>query len=272
MAWDKTGSLGKILIGVIIGIFLTCLIIAAAILTIYYFGLNVTTTTHTFSHSILLKPAGNATMSEKQIGSTLEVLHSRFADYGNNVSMAAHRNESGIPYIVISYDDIPPDTIAAVATTPGIFELRIQTSGNESEHVFYGDGIYDVQSPQLVPINRTEQWSVSFSLTYGSREEYKQACIDSGATLDPANHTVMMLLDDQVIYAMPISPYLARDFAQGISAQEIEGMIAVTGTGDIGREKARNVSIYLRSGPLPVKMEVVSPVTNLSYTATVPLS
>jgi preprotein translocase subunit SecD len=77
----------------------------------------------------------------------------------------------------------------------------------------------------------------------------------------------MMLLDDKVIYAAPISPYLAQD----ISAHRIEGMTALTGTGDNGREMARNLSLYLRGGALPVKMEVVSPVKNVSYNATVPL-
>ena len=271
MVWDKAGVLRKLLTVGVVGIIFVCLVIAVAIFAIYYFGLNVTTT-HPFPHSILIRPAGNATMSDDQIGSTMEIIYSRFTDQGYNVSLATHRSESGVPYMTIWYDDIPPDTLAATVTKPGVFELRIQTSGNESEHAFFGNEIYDVQPPQLVPINHTWQWSVSFSLTNASREEYRRACIDSGATLDPANHTVMMLLDDKVIYAVPMSPHIAQVIAQDTSAQQIVGMIVVTGTGDRGKEIAGNLSMCLKSGALPVKMEVVGPVKNLSYTATAPLS
>jgi preprotein translocase subunit SecD len=252
MVDDKKGDSKKLLMGLALVVILVCVAAAAAYLVLFSGVFNGSSAVENVMD---LKPAGKLTVTDDQLSATKGVLLARFTEYGYKVTINTMHDDRGAPYLQVKYGDIPSDVMTSIVTTPGMFEMRIQTQGNESEHILYGDDVQSVSVPtsEKMP-NGSEAWGVSFRLTEAGAAKFRQACIDSGATDDPASHPVIMLLDDKVFYEQPISPQLASD----ITTKPVDTLMAMTGTGDNGSDMARKVSMCLKAGAMPVKMEIVS--------------
>lgn len=132
----------------------------------------------------------------------------------------------------------------------GLFEIRIQTTGNETEHVLYGDSVIAVQTPQKDP--KTGSWSVGFSLDNAGAKAFQQACIQYGATTNPSAHNVNMYLDGELVYSAPLS----YDLASSIASSPVNAMSASTGAGEEGHQKAMELEVHLRAGALPVEVQI----------------
>jgi len=129
----------------------------------------------------------------------------------------------------------------------GKFEIRVQTTGNNTEHVLSGDVITTVQMPAQEPPG-SDKWGVGFSLNDAGATAFQDAAIKYGATTDPANHYLIMLLDNETVYSAPLSADLARQ----LQTQKITQLFASTGTGTYGSKQATDLEIHLRAGALPV--------------------
>jgi preprotein translocase subunit SecD len=132
-----------------------------------------------------------------------------------------------------------------------MFEIRIQTTGNQTEHVLYGDQITSVGVPQRDPA--TQEWGVGFSLSDAGAEAFREAAISYGAVDNPRAHHLVMLLDNETVYSAPLS----GDLAAGLRSAPVRSLSASTGTGDAGLEDAMTLEIHLRAGALPVKVDIV---------------
>jgi preprotein translocase subunit SecD len=133
----------------------------------------------------------------------------------------------------------------------GKFEIRIQTTGNATEHVLSGDTITSVQTPSQNPAG-SDKWGVGFTLSEAGAAAFQEAAIRYGATTDPANHYLLMLLDNQTVYSAPLSD----DLAGQLQTQKIRQLYASTGTGTYGSGQATELEIHLRAGALPVDVTV----------------
>jgi preprotein translocase subunit SecD len=133
----------------------------------------------------------------------------------------------------------------------GKFEIRVQTTGNSTEHVLSGDVITTVQMPAQEPPG-SDKWGVGFSLNEAGATEFQDAAIKYGATSDPANHNLLMLLDNETVYSAPLSEDLARQ----LQTQKIRQLFASTGTGTYGSKQATELEIHLRAGALPVDVTI----------------
>ncbi|MDH7510040.1 MAG: preprotein translocase subunit SecD [Methanolinea sp.] len=133
----------------------------------------------------------------------------------------------------------------------GKFEIRIHTTGNETENVLYGDSITTVGVPSHDSPG-SPVWGVSFTLNQEGAEKLQKAAIRTGAVSKPEAHYLDMLLDGKVVYSAPLSPDLAAKLAQ----EPIRQLYASTGTGDAGLNDAKNLEIHLRAGALPVDVVV----------------
>jgi preprotein translocase subunit SecD len=132
----------------------------------------------------------------------------------------------------------------------GKFEIRIQTSGNQTEHVLYGDSITSVQNPsQEQPGSNT--WGVGFTLSDDGANAFRSAAISYGATVDPASHHLIMLLDNMTVFSAPLSD----DLAGKLRTDNIKKLFASTGQGKSGMQQATNLEIHLRAGALPVDVK-----------------
>jgi preprotein translocase subunit SecD len=133
----------------------------------------------------------------------------------------------------------------------GKFEIRIQTTGNQTEHVLSGETITSVQNPSQEPPG-SDKWGVGFTLSESGAAEFRAAAIKYGATSDPANHNLIMLLDNTSVYSAPLSD----DLAGKLQSDSIRQLFASTGTGKYGTEQATNLEIHLRAGALPVDVTI----------------
>ena len=133
----------------------------------------------------------------------------------------------------------------------GKFEIRVITSGNQTEHVLSGDAITSVQTPSQEPAG-SNNWGVSFTLSEAGAAAFQAEAVKSGATTDPASHNLVMLLDNQTVYSAPLS----SDLAAKIQSQPITELYASTGSGTAGSQEATNLEIHLRAGALPVDVSI----------------
>ena len=133
----------------------------------------------------------------------------------------------------------------------GKFEIRVMTTGNQSEHVLFGDSITRVQNPSQSPAG-SDKWGVGFTLSDAGAAAFQQVAIKSGATADPEHHELVMLLDNKSVYSAPLSPDLARELQAGSTRD----LFASTGSGKTGSDAATNLEIHLRAGALPVDVSI----------------
>ncbi|MFA5268162.1 MAG: preprotein translocase subunit SecD [Methanoregula sp.] len=133
----------------------------------------------------------------------------------------------------------------------GKFEIRVQTTGNATEHVLSGDMITSVQLPSQEP-PASDNWGVSFTISEDGATAFQDAAIKYGATTDPGDHYLLMLLDNETVYSAPLSD----DLAGQLQTQKIRQLYASTGAGKAGSNQATELEIHLRAGALPVDVGI----------------
>jgi preprotein translocase subunit SecD len=153
-------------------------------------------------------------------------------------------------YVRVELAGVDMATANEVVGQQGKFEIRVQTTGNESEHVLFGDAVTSVGLPEKSP--QTGSWGVGFTLSEAGAVAFREAAISSNAVNDPENHELIMYLDNKTVYSAPLS----SDLAAKLKVETIRQLSASTGTGDAGMQDALNLEIHLRAGALPVDVTV----------------
>ncbi len=152
--------------------------------------------------------------------------------------------------IFIDLAGIDIETAMDLAATPGKFEIRIQTQGNESIHAVYGE---DIQTVGIHKADNYGVWGVPFTLTQQGAVLLRDAAIETNAVNDPLNHEVIMYLDDGVIFSAPLNDRLADN----LKIMPVQDMSASFGTDTGSKESAKQLESHLRAGALPVNVEVI---------------
>jgi preprotein translocase subunit SecD len=156
-----------------------------------------------------------------------------------------------VRYIRVELAGVDMNQAQEIVGTQGRFEIRIQTTGNQTEHVLSGDAITSVQVPTQEPPG-SDNWGVGFTLSESGAAAFRAAAIQYGATTDPANHYLNMLLDNETVYSAPLSD----DLAGKLQNENIRQLFASTGSGSYGSQQAKNLEIHLRAGALPVDVTI----------------
>lgn len=151
-------------------------------------------------------------------------------------------------YVRVELAGVDINTAQEIVSSPGKFEIRIITSGNETEHVLFGDAVTSVDTPS----QRYDNWGVGFTLNDEGAEALRDACIEYGAVTDPGSHNLTMFLDGEEVY----NASLSSDLAAKISKSPVRDLMASTGGGEEGFNKAEILEIHLRAGALPVDVEI----------------
>ncbi|PKL70377.1 MAG: preprotein translocase subunit SecD [Methanomicrobiales archaeon HGW-Methanomicrobiales-1] len=154
-------------------------------------------------------------------------------------------------YIRVELAGVDMKQAQEIVGKQGKFEIRIQTVGDQSEHVLFGDAITSVQNPTQVPAG-SDHWGVGFTLSDSGAAAFRNGAIKYGATVDPANHYLVMLLDNKTVYSAPLS----EDLAGKLQAEDTRQLFASTGTGKTGTQQATTLEIHLRAGALPVDVNI----------------
>lgn len=150
-------------------------------------------------------------------------------------------------FILIDLAGVSVADAQEIVGKPGVFEIRIQTKGNESIHVLYGDAIVDVSLPQG---DQSGNWGVPFTLSEEGAISFQKAAIDTGATRNRMDHEISMHLDDELIFSAP----LAQDLAASLEVAPMRNMVAQVGGES---QRAHELYIHLREGALPVNVEII---------------
>ncbi|MDK2891941.1 preprotein translocase subunit SecD [Methanohalophilus sp.] len=155
----------------------------------------------------------------------------------------------GDEYILIDFAGIDLTTAKDIALTPGKFEIRIQTNGNQTKHVLYGDDIASVG----IAGYHDGQWFTPFTLSEEGALALQKVAIETGATQNPDAHWLMMYLDGEEVYGAPLSLSAASKLQQ----TPIYAWEASTGSDEDSENRAKQLQIHLRSGALPVNVELM---------------
>jgi preprotein translocase subunit SecD len=150
-------------------------------------------------------------------------------------------------FILIDLAGVSIADAQEIVGKPGVFEIRVQTTGNDSMHVLYGDQIMDVSLPQG---DHAGNWGVPFTLSEEGALAFQKAAIDTGATRNRMDHEISMHLDEDLIFSAP----LAQDLAASLDVAPMRNMVAQIG-GD--SQRAHELYIHLREGALPVNVEII---------------
>jgi preprotein translocase subunit SecD len=154
-------------------------------------------------------------------------------------------------YVRVELAGVDMNQAQAIVGKQGKFEIRIETVGNQTEHVLYGDSITSVQNPAQEPVG-SNTWGVGFTLSSAGAGAFRESAIKYGATVDPSKHHLVMLLDNKTVYSAPLSD----DLAGKVQTENIRQLFASTGQGKNGMDQATNLEIHLRAGALPVDVAV----------------
>lgn len=266
MVTGKGGSFGKdILLGVGLGFFLLSLLAAVnfdPFHSSFPSGANSPGNSSTGGYivtspptlSLLLKPlAGDGNVSDSQLAWAKSVLEARFRALDPATEVHESRDEHGNALLFVFYGSLSEDNASTLATTPGKFELRVQTVRNGSAHVLSSDDLLNVSVPlQQTLDNGSTRWAVRMNLSAEGARKFRKACIDAGAMQDPGKPDIIILLDDHVVFSTPLSSGMAT----GIGTKPIDSIVFSTGDGEAGHALARKVSAALMSGSLPVRVEL----------------
>ncbi|ABE52866.1 preprotein translocase subunit SecD [Methanococcoides burtonii] len=152
----------------------------------------------------------------------------------------------GDEYILIDFAGTDLTTAKDIVEKPGKFEIRMQTTGNESVHVLYGDSIEKVG----IVTQMDGYWNTPFTLDEDGAFALQKIAIESGAINDPNSHLLYMYLDDREVYGAPLS-YSA---ASTLNEHPIYSWQASTGADEDGKTQAEQLQIHLRAGALPVNV------------------
>jgi preprotein translocase subunit SecD len=176
----------------------------------------------------------------------------------------------GNNFILVDLAGVDIGTAKNVVGKPGKFEIRIQTAGvggdiekgqrleeimNITTHVVYGSEGIESRSVGAMPVREKEDapWGATFTLTERGAVALRDAALEYGATDNPRDHELAMLLDDVVVYSAPFSPELAED----IKEKTVYALRAETGLGDEGFRAAKELIVHLKAGVLPVNVEII---------------
>jgi preprotein translocase subunit SecD len=152
-------------------------------------------------------------------------------------------------YIRIELAGVDMKRAQEIVGKQGKFEIRIQTTGNASEHVLFGDAITSVGNPVKDPHG---SWGVPFTLSEEGGLALQRSAIKYGATNNPKDHNLIMILDNQTVFDAP----LVESAAAQLQTSPNRAWSASTGTGDHGLTGANTLNIHLRAGALPVGVSI----------------
>ncbi len=155
-------------------------------------------------------------------------------------------------YVRVEMAGVDMNQAKSLVGKQGKFEIRIQTIGNETGHVLYGDAITSVGNPEK-DIQRGGGWGVPFTLSEEGAIALQQAAIKYGLTTNPEAHNLIMILDNKTVFDAP----MVADAAGKLQTNPNRQWSASTGSGANGENAAQTLNIHLRAGALPVETKIV---------------
>ncbi len=145
-------------------------------------------------------------------------------------------------FISVKIAGMNPEQAETLIGKPG---KLVVTIGNVS--AFGGSELKRVEPFKFYPASGA--WVVPFTITDEAAERFKDAAVETDF------EEVFMYMDGELVNKAPLSLDLQEELEAGIT---VKSMILQTGGDEGARQKAQDIEIVLRSGALPVKVNVVA--------------
>jgi preprotein translocase subunit SecD len=202
----------------------------------------------------------NSTISEEQVQLTKDIMTNRINANGlKDIPINTVRDQDQNAYMLIDFSGLTYDKAMDIVGSTGLFEMRIQSNGNESVHIIDGKDIIG-ESVSSQKSGTETDWGVSFQLSPAGAQAFHEIASQYDILNNPNQHQVIMLLDGKEFHRAPISLLHQpgeKSLAQMLMDGPVDRMIASTGSGQTGYEDAYKVYVDMKSGALPYSVEVV---------------
>ncbi len=169
-------------------------------------------------------------------------------------------------YLEIKYAKIDTKSATQLATSPGSFQIRIDTNNSQSELVLTNNDIvsnsvniswYPLDSGNKESPNDNNEeyfnWAVDLQLTETGAKKFQKMSDELGVTTDPERHMISCLIDDQNIFSAPLSP----DLAKMLKTDPVYSMSMWMGSGVGAKNRAKIAAQLIKYGPLPVELKII---------------
>ncbi|MGA9139213.1 MAG: preprotein translocase subunit SecD [Methanocella sp.] len=255
----EQSTLARILFDYRVMILLGVLLLAAVFLFVYPSPTGGNLTNLKFGldfeggSQIKLMLVNNSTIPEDQLQLTKDIMANRINNFGlQDVPINTVRDDKQNAYILIDFAGLTYDQAMDLVGHPGQFEMRIQSNGNESEHILFGNA---VSSSGVFSDSTTGQtvYGVNFLLTQEGAQAFHEIASKYDIMNHPEQHEVIMILDNKEFYRAPISTTPNG----GLAAELLRGPVNQMQAGTKSQEEANKVHIDMESGALPFNVEVV---------------
>ncbi|MFQ6136783.1 MAG: preprotein translocase subunit SecD [Candidatus Hydrothermarchaeales archaeon] len=144
-------------------------------------------------------------------------------------------------FISVKIAGVTPEEAESLIGKPGKLVVKI---GNIT--VFTGSELKRVEPFRYIAQNGA--WAVPFTITDEAAEKFRDAAVETDF------EEVYMYMDDELVNKAPISEDLQKELESGMAVQSL---LLQTGSDEVARKKAQDIEIVLRSGALPVKVDMV---------------
>lgn len=168
----------------------------------------------------------------------------------------------GEEYLIIDFAGTDPERARELVERQGKLVVKV---GNRT--AFTGSELVKIK-PYTKDLEG--RWGVPFTISEDAAKRFREVALEAlrDAGIEPARVTdfgaleqdprflVEMYLDDVLVNSAPIADTLWQEFiVAGKAPRELE---ITTGTDPQAEEEAKNIEVVLRSGALPIKLEVIS--------------
>ncbi len=169
----------------------------------------------------------------------------------------------GNQYLIIDFAGMEPERARELVERQGKLVVKL---GNIT--VFTGKDLEKV-SPYTKSMEGS--WEVPFTITPEAAERFRQAALQvlqeagiepdsvtdfDALERDPRIPQVEMYLDDRLMHSAPIGGSLWQEFI--VAGKAPRSLVLTTGSRPEDEEEAKSVEVVLRSGALPLKLQVLS--------------
>ncbi len=202
----------------------------------------------------------NSTISDEQVQLTKDIMQNRINANGlKDIPINTVRDDENNAYMLIDFSGLTYEKAMDIVGSTGLFEMRIQSSGNESVHIVDGKDVIG-QSLNSDQAGTETAWGVNFQLSREGAQAFHDIASQYDILNNPGQHQVIMLLDGVEFHRAPISTEHRpneRSLAQMLMDGPVDSMVASTGVGQSGYDEAYKVYVDMKSGALPYSVEVV---------------
>jgi len=207
----------------------------------------------------LLKIKMNDGVSNETAETMRSLIESRFSGFSENYTVLLEPPESGVHrYLVINYSGINQTIAKRLATSEGKFEMTMDSTNGQRQLLIDNSDLVKnsivVISNSESPENRkfTDKYVVGIKITEAGAKKFQRLANNLGATTNPEEHKISIILDDEVLQYSPLSSGSGGG-ADKLKTDIVDSFAIPAGKGEYGRINSQFIAQILKFGPLPVE-------------------